>query len=102
MDGKSRDYFERKIRGLIREMEEEINSIEFQIEESGWEPDIDYRRQVDELRLGLKEAEKAVKETAASSDATWKIRYEEVEGNLKNLGNQLKSFRNRSRGFLLE
>ena len=84
------------------ELEEELNTLEFKVDESDWEPDPDYRRQIDEMRLSLEEAEKSIKDIAASSDAAWKVRFEEMENHLKSLGDRLKEFRTRVRGFFLE
>jgi len=102
MEGETRDYFERKIRNMTLELEEELNTLEFKVDESDWEPDPDYRRQIDEMRLSLEEAEKSIKDIAASSDAAWKVRFEEMENHLKSLGDRLKEFRTRVRGFFLE
>jgi hypothetical protein len=102
MEGESRDYYETKIKDLIRELEEEINTLEFKIEEADWESDMDYKKPIAELRLDLEEAKKSVSETAVSSDAAWQVRFEQSENSLKEIGNRLKDIQTRLRGFLLE
>lgn len=102
MEGESRDYYEAKIKDLIQELEEEINTLEFKIEEADWESDMDYKEPIVELRLDLEEAKKSVSETAVSSDTLWQLRFEQTESSLREIGNRLRELQSRLRGFLQE
>jgi len=102
MEGESRDYYEKKIKDLIRELEAEIDTLEFKIEGADWESDTDYKKPIAELRLDLEEAKKSISETAVSSDASWQHQFEQTESGLKELGNRLKDLQSRFRGYLLE
>jgi len=102
MEGGSRAYMEKRIRAMIRELEEQMNGLELKVDDADWESDIDYRKPIDALRLSLEEAKKAAEETAVSSDASWQIRFRETEDKLGELGDRIKHLRGRLSDFLPE
>jgi len=65
MEGELREHYEKKIQEMIREMEEEINTLEYKIEAADFDSDIGYKRPVVDLSLGLEEVKKAAKKAAA-------------------------------------
>lgn len=102
MEREPREYYEKKIQEMIRELEEEMNTLEYKIEEADFDSDIGYKRPVVELRFSLEEAKKAAKKVSISSDAAWQDKFKETEKKLKELGDRLKNLQSRLRGFLLE
>ena len=102
MESEPREYYEKKIQEMIREMEEEINNLEYKIEEADSDSDIGYKRPVVELRFSLEEAKKTAKEAAAASDASWKEQFRANEDDLKALGDRLRRLQAGLRGFLME
>jgi hypothetical protein len=102
MEGEPREYYEKKIQQMIREMEEEINTLEYKIEEADFDSDIGYKRPVVELRFNLEEVKKAAKKAEAASDASWQEQFRATEDDLKVLGDRLKRLQAGLQKFLLE
>lgn len=102
MEGEPREYYEKKIQGMILELEEEINTLEYKIEEADLDSDVGYKRPVVELRLSLEEVKEAANKAAAASDASWKEKFRETENDLRALGDRLRRLQAGLRGFLLE
>ena len=102
MEGEPREYYEKKIQEMIRELEEEINTLEYKIEEADFDSDIGYKRPVVELRFSLEETKKAAKKATEASDASWQEQFRATEDDLKALGDRLKHLQSGLRGFLLE
>lgn len=71
MHKEPKEYFLGNVDDQIFELEAELDDIETRIEDEGWEPDIDYRRQIDSLRLRLKRLKENIDDYEVVGDATW-------------------------------
>lgn len=55
-----KEYFMDKLEENIREVEEQLDELENKVEDAGWEPELDYDRQIEGIRLRLEELKKEV------------------------------------------
>jgi hypothetical protein len=80
-----REYYVERLRGQVKEMAEKVSNLEFKIEESDWEPEMDYHKQIDELRIGLDRVRNKIEELEAASDSAWMKVLETAEDQLAEL-----------------
>jgi len=67
MHKEPKEYFLGNVDDQIFELEAELDDLETRMEDEGWEPDIDYRKQIDSLRLRLKSLKENVDDYEMSS-----------------------------------
>ncbi|MFP4082152.1 MAG: hypothetical protein ACLFVG_05245 [Candidatus Aminicenantes bacterium] len=79
-----------KVKVQVGEIEAAINNLEFKLDEADWEPMIDYKKQVDELRLRLEDIKQKVRELEVKSEATLPEFKQEIEDSLQGLGDHLR------------
>ena len=46
-----KEYFINRLREQADEMEEEANNLEVRLDESDWDPKLDYEKQIDEMKI---------------------------------------------------
>jgi chromosome segregation ATPase len=66
-----KEYFMDKLEENIREVEQQLDELETKVEDAGWEPEMDYDRQIENIRLRLEELEKEAERFEAASGSTW-------------------------------
>lgn len=66
-----KEYFIDKLEENIREVEEQLDELETKVEDAGWEPELDYDRQIEALRLRLEDLKKEAERFEAASGSTW-------------------------------
>lgn len=71
MHKEPKEYFMDKLEEDIREVEEQMNELETKLEDSGWEPDMDLKKQIENIRLRLNDLEREVDRFESSGDTTW-------------------------------
>jgi uncharacterized protein YaaN involved in tellurite resistance len=70
MHKEPKEYFMNKLDESIREVEEQLEELETRMEDAGWEPELDYERQIEGLRFRLEEFKKAVDRFELKDDTT--------------------------------
>jgi hypothetical protein len=85
-----REYFEDKFDAQLKTFEAELGDLEFKVGDTGWEPETDYLREIEELKLRLEAIRKKFHELKAASDASWRVEKEDIERALDDFGNTLK------------
>jgi len=90
MSDHDREYYETRLREQLDELEAEAEALDFKIDSSGWEPESDYHRMLDEIRIALEATREKWEELASSSDAAWPEIRDEFEEGLASLGKRIK------------
>lgn len=97
-----REVLEIRLAEQVQEMGAEIGILRTQVDESDWEPDMDYRRSVDELELRYRDLQGRILGLKTTSDAAWWDVHAEIEDELYELGNALKRTQDLLADILLE
>jgi DNA repair exonuclease SbcCD ATPase subunit len=66
-----REYFMDKLEEDTKEIEEQLDELETKLEDAGWEPELDYENQIENLRVRLKEFKEEVDRFEVSGESTW-------------------------------
>jgi chromosome segregation ATPase len=66
-----KEYFMDKLQENIREVEEQLDELETKVEDAGWEPEMDYDRLIESIRLRLEELKKEAERFEAARGSTW-------------------------------
>jgi hypothetical protein len=90
MDNEPRHYIENRFREAIKEIEAEVDVLDEELDDAQWEPESDYHRRIDDLRIALQRAGEQIAALEGAPDAAWASRKSVMETTLKNLGNTLK------------
>lgn len=97
-----REYFVDKIEEDIREIEEQMDELEDKLEDSGWEPTIDYETQIENIRLRLKELKKEIDRFEVSGTSTWSAFKRNCEDTLSSVAEDAQEITSRMEKMLLE
>jgi DNA repair exonuclease SbcCD ATPase subunit len=68
-----REYFIEKLEEDTKEIEEQLDELETKLEDAGWEPELDYENQIENLRIRLKKFKEEVDRFEASGESTWGV-----------------------------
>jgi predicted nucleic acid-binding Zn-ribbon protein len=85
-----KEYSLNKLEEQAKELEEEILELEVKLDESDWDPKIDYERQIDALKIELSELKERMEELNSVDEAGWKELPKEVESDLAHLADNVK------------
>jgi predicted nucleic acid-binding Zn-ribbon protein len=85
-----KEYSLNKLEEQAKELEEEILEFEVKLDESDWDPKIDYERQIDALKIELSELKERMEELNSVDEAGWKELPKEVESDLARLADNVK------------
>ncbi len=66
-----KEYFMDKLEENIREVEQQLDELETKVEDAGWEPEIDYDNQIENIRLRFEEFKREAERYEAASCSTW-------------------------------
>lgn len=102
MDGEPREYSVIRYKEQVKELEEEMNDLEYKLEDEEWEPKIDLKRQIDSLRIHLEEAKGKIDQLESSTKASWPQIKNEIDQDLKGIGTFLKRTASTLEKILLE
>lgn len=97
-----REYFISRLAEQVGELEEEVNELEVRLEDADWDPKLDYDKQIDELKLGLRDARESLNELESAGRKGWSALYKEVEAGLGALMTRIQDFRTALDGFLID
>ncbi len=97
-----KEYFMDKLEEDIREIEEQLDVLETKLEDAGWEPEMDFRNQIDSLRLRLENLMKEVDRFEVSSESKWSVFKKSCENTLSKISKDTQEITSRMNNFLLE
>jgi chromosome segregation ATPase len=97
-----KEYFVNRLSEQVSEMEEEISELEVRLEDSGWEPELDYEKQIDEMKIALREARERLSELESSGWKGWPTMYKETDASLGDLLTRIQTLREVMDRFLPE
>jgi chromosome segregation ATPase len=97
-----KEYFMDKLEENIREVEEQLDELETKMEDAGWEPELDYDRQIEALRLRLEDLKKEAERFEAASDSTWSEFKRSCENTLTEIAKDGQELSDRMDAILLE
>lgn len=97
-----KEYFVRRLSEQVGEMEEEIGDLEVRLEDSDWDPKIDYEKQIDELKIALRDARGRLSELESSGRKGWSTMYQQTEASLGELMTRIQTLRQVMDRILLE
>ena len=86
-----KEYFISKLREQIDEMEEEVNELDVKLEDSQWDPKLDYEKQIDELKIALRVARENLSELESAGRKGWSVLYKEAEAGLGDLMTRIQT-----------
>lgn len=66
-----REYFVEKLEEDVREIEELLDELETKLEDAGWEPELDYENQIENLRIRIKEFREEADRFEVTGESTW-------------------------------
>jgi hypothetical protein len=97
-----KEYFINRLSEQLGEMEEEVNDLDVRLDESEWDPKMDYEKQVDELKIAVQEARERLSELTAAGRQGWPTKYKETEASLGDLMSRIQTVRSIIDRILLE
>jgi uncharacterized protein YPO0396 len=97
-----REYFINRLREQADEMEEETNDLEVRLDESDWDPKLDYEKQIDEMKIALRDTRERLSELESAGRKGWTTMYKEIEADLGDLLNRIQAFREVMDRFLIQ
>ncbi len=97
-----KEYFVNRLSEQVGEMEEEISDLEVRLEDSDWDPKIDYEKQIDEMKIALREARERLSELESAGRKGWPTMYKEAEASLGDLMTRIQTLREVMDRILLE
>jgi hypothetical protein len=97
-----KEYFVNRLSEQVGEMEEEISDLEVRLEDSDWDPKIDYEKQIDEMKIALREARERLSELGSAGRKGWPTMYKEAEASLGDLMTRIQTLRDVMDRILLE
>ena len=86
----------------IREIEEQMDELETKLEDSGWEPALDYETQIENVRLRLKELKKEIDRFEVPGGSTWDAFKKNCEDTLSSVSRDALEVTSRLDKMLLE
>src|SRR5512135_413083 len=97
-----KEYFINRLREQADEMEEEANGLELRLDESDWDPKLDYEKQIDEMKISIRDARERLSELESSGSKGWSAMYKEIEASLGNVLTRIQTFRDIMDRYLIE
>jgi chromosome segregation ATPase len=97
-----KEYFINRLREQADEMEEEANNLEVRLDESDWDPKLDYEKQIDEMKIALRDARQRLSELESAGRQGWATMYKEIEADLGDLLTRIQAFREVMDRFLID
>jgi hypothetical protein len=97
-----REYFINRLSAQLGEMEEEVNDLDVRLDESDWDPKLDYEKQVDELKIAVQDARERLSELMSAGRKGWPTMYKETETSLGDLMTRIQAVRSIIDRILLE
>ncbi len=97
-----KEYFVNRLSEQVAEMEEEISDLEVRLEDSDWDPKLDYEKQIDEMKIALREARERLAELESAGRKGWPALYKETEASLGELMTRIQTLREVMGRILLE
>jgi predicted nucleic acid-binding Zn-ribbon protein len=85
-----KEYFLNKLEEQAKELEEEILELEVKLDESDWDPKIDYEKQIDALKIELGEVKERMEELNSVDESAWRELHKEVERDLALLADKVR------------
>lgn len=67
-----REYFIDKLEEDTNEIEEQLDELETKLEDAGWEPELDYENQIENLRIRIKQFKEEVNRFEVTGESTWR------------------------------
>lgn len=84
------EYFMDKLEEEISELEEQLEEFETKLEDAGWEPELDYEKQIDNIRLRLKDLKKEADRFEYARGATWSTFRRNCENTLSEISDDVQ------------
>ncbi len=97
-----KEYFVNRLSEQVGEMEEEISDLEVRLEDSDWDPKLDYEKQIDEMKIALRDARERLSELESAGRKGWPTMYKETEASLGDLMTRIQTLRDVMDRILLE
>jgi chromosome segregation ATPase len=97
-----KEYFVNRLSEQVGEMEEEISELEVRLEDSGWDPKLDYEKEIDEVKIALRDARERLSELESSGRKGWPTMYKETDASLGDLLTRIQTLREVMDRFLPE
>ncbi len=88
-----KEYFVNRLSEQVGEMEDEVNELETRIEDSDWDPKLDYEKQIDEVKIALRDARERLSDLGSAGRKGWPTMYKETEASLGELMTRLQTLR---------
>jgi len=66
-----REFFIDRVEEDTNEIEEQLDELETKLDDAGWEPELDYENQIENLRVRIKEFKEEVERFEVSGESTW-------------------------------
>lgn len=97
-----REYFIDKLEEDTNEIEEQLDELETKLEDVGWEPELDYENQIENLRIRIKEFKEEVERFEVTGESTWR-KFKKFYGKtLSEISKDAQEFTNRLSDILPE
>ena len=71
MSKDSKEYFIEQLEEDVNEIEEQLDELETKLEDAGWEPELDYENQIENLRVRIKQFKEEVNRFEVAGESTW-------------------------------
>jgi hypothetical protein len=88
-----KEYFINGLSEQIGELEEEVNDLDVRLEDSDWDPKLDYEKQIDEIKIALRDARERLSELESSGRKGWSALYKENEASLGEIMTRIQTVR---------
>lgn len=88
-----KEYFINRLSEQTNEMEEEVNELEVRLDESDWDPKLDYEKQIDEIKIALHDAREKLSELESAGRTGWSALYKEAEAGLGDILTRIQAVR---------
>jgi hypothetical protein len=95
-------YFVNRLSEQIGELEDEVGDLETRLEDSDWDPKLDYEKQIDEVKIALRDARERLSELESAGRKGWSAMYKETEASLGELMTRVQTIREVMDKFFLE
>lgn len=102
MHKEPREYFIDKLEEDTKEIEEQLDELEARLEDAGWEPELDYEKQIENIRFRIKEFKKELDRFEVNGKSTWGA-FKKYYGNtLSGISKDIQEFTAQLNNILIE
>ncbi|MDH4197023.1 MAG: hypothetical protein OEW05_06435 [Candidatus Aminicenantes bacterium] len=90
MSKEPREFFEDKVGAQLLAFQDELEELDYRVENRGWESDIEIQQELMELGVKLKALRKDFQVLKTIPDQSWQLQKEDLENALQELSASIK------------